>query len=994
MLRVWRPPRADRAALARVTGLARPLRGLTAVVVISMLVVGAMVLRPHRADAGPIDPRLRFQLVKTPHFTLYFHQGEESIARRLADLVEGVRTEVGESMRTEPPAHTHVILADQTEYANGWASPLPRDTVFLNAAAPSGAEFIGNTDDWLRVVFTHEFTHIVHLDRSGGWARAARAMLGRSPYVFPNLTLPQWAIEGIATWHESALSGGGRASADDFRSIELVAAGAGRPLLLDRSNGGLVAWPGGNAGYATGLGFHEYLAHRFGAETLARLADSTSRRLPYLGVGAFKAVYGQSLGSLWANYNAELSRRARATPAAVPSAVRVTGPSSAVVTGPRFMPRACDRCADEILYSLQGADGFPTLRVTGADGTHDRTLALRNLGATAGVSAEAIVFDQQERHRNAGLYADLYILDRRTGVQRRLSSAARLQDPDLSPDGRLVIATRQAGDRRELVLVPLGDGHHTIDVSEIETLASDPSVSFSAPRWSPDGTRIAVERRRVGALPSVLVLEAATRSVLAELAAVDARIVTPTWRPDGRAVVAAADFERTPFDIYEFDLDGERGIRRLTTTAGALWPDVRADGQLLAFAGYTDVGFALFTAPYLPGTSRLPAVSSGSSAVPRATTPVADSPVSRSSGYSPLGTIAPTSWSPVVFDAGDGLRAGGLVTGSDVLGRHAYSVDASMAVQARAVSRAPRRAALDWSASYAYTRWVPTLFASASRQTQTAVVASSNTGETSTIALIEDQVQAGIVVPIARVRRQTSVLASVLRSDNRYLFADRDRTVRLASARIAVAHSTARRYGYSISREHGFAIGGTAEVSSRALGSEADATTGTVDARGFLPGFGLHHVVAVRAGAGVSTGDALARQRFRLGSTAAASSVVDFGSNALGLLRGDSGHQATGSRITTGAIEYRFPLWRVERGHGTWPLFIKMLHAAAFVDVGRVGGITAAPRAWHRSEGGELSVDGVAGYAAPFTLSVGVASVHVGGARRGAAAFLRLGHSF
>ena len=78
--------------------------------------------------------------------------------------------------------------------------------IVVTAVWPAGSEFIGNVDDWLRYVFTHEFTHIVHLDRSIGWARLLRGIFGRTAIAFPNLFLPAWQIEGLATYEESALA--------------------------------------------------------------------------------------------------------------------------------------------------------------------------------------------------------------------------------------------------------------------------------------------------------------------------------------------------------------------------------------------------------------------------------------------------------------------------------------------------------------------------------------------------------------------------------------------------------------------------------------------------------------------------------------------------------------------------------------------------------------------------------------------------------------------
>src|SRR5207245_4968412 len=123
---------------------------------------------------------------------------------------------------------THVVLVDQTELASGSATSVPRDTIVVTATWPAGSEFIGRTDDWLRLVFTHEFTHIVHLDRSEGWARAVRAVFGRTPLAFPNLFLPTWQIEGLATYEESLITGEGRLHAGDFRAIVREAARSGQ----------------------------------------------------------------------------------------------------------------------------------------------------------------------------------------------------------------------------------------------------------------------------------------------------------------------------------------------------------------------------------------------------------------------------------------------------------------------------------------------------------------------------------------------------------------------------------------------------------------------------------------------------------------------------------------------------------------------------------------------------------------------------------------------
>ena len=168
------------------------------------------------------DPAYRFRTLSTEHFIVYFHQGEDRLAARLAAIAEETWQKLRVPLGQMPPALTHVVLVDQTELANGSATPLPYDTIVVTAVWPAGWEFTGNTDDWLRLAFTHEFTHIVHLDPSEGWASVARSIFGRAPYAFPNLFLPTWQIEGIATYEESAITGEGseRASSSPRRISE------------------------------------------------------------------------------------------------------------------------------------------------------------------------------------------------------------------------------------------------------------------------------------------------------------------------------------------------------------------------------------------------------------------------------------------------------------------------------------------------------------------------------------------------------------------------------------------------------------------------------------------------------------------------------------------------------------------------------------------------------------------------------------------------------
>ena len=938
--------------------------------------------------ASRFDPALRFRVLTTDHFVIHFDRGEERAARRLAAIAEETWRALQRPLGVVPPRLTHVVLADQTEFANGYATPLPYDTIVVYTVWPSGSEFV--FDDWLRLAFTHEFTHIVHLDRSEGWARIARGIFGRTPYAFPNLYLPPWQIEGLATYEESAITGEGRVHAGDFRAIVGEAARAHALEPLDRVNGGLTDWPASSAPYAYGADFHEYLVDRFGTEKLAALAAATARRFPYTSTRAFRYVYGEPLGDLWRDYEAR-RESAPAAPAADSGVVRVTRDGFSV-NGPRFDRFACAGCAPAIFYAASNPRGFPSLLRVALDGSAPRRIATRYLGSTSAIGRDVIYFDQIERRRNVGFYSDLYALSRAGGRVRALTSNARLRDPDLAPDGHALAATQEKPGQRDLVVVRLNAGGG--DQLSIAVLAGGPDVYFDAPRWSPDGRSIAVVRHRLGAMPEIVIIDAAGGGQRVVAGEERTRFATPAWRPDGAALVVAAARGDETFNLFEVAADGSTRRQLTHTTGGALWPDVSPDGETIAFAGYTTAGYDVFTMPY-PRAGPADGVGPGSDPGRPGVGPGSDPGLAPIRGYNPLPTLTPTSWSPIVTAATDQVRVGTALSGVDVLGYHAYTATATWLVSAPAGAATPA-ATPDWSIAYAYDRWRPTFFAAAASTTSFFAGPATDSGAPSAATRRERTVEAGVLLPFLHTRVSHAALLSVLRSSNEYTLPASTLTRDLTPLRAAWETTTAKSYGYSISREDGVFAGATAEIVRRALASFADATTLTADVRAYLPGARAHDVIALRASGGSSAGDPTVGRTFLLGGSAADRGAIAFDSRASSLLRGFADATLAGSRVALANAEYRFPIARPQRGVGTWPVFLHTISGAAFVDAGNAWTRTFRASAIKTSIGAELSSALVLGYATPVTVAVGAAWGHdgAGAIADRATAYVRVGKAF
>ena len=82
--------------------------------------------RPAASAASLFDPALRFRALPTEHFVIYFHQGEDRAGaaagghrrRHLARPRAAARPDAA-------AAGLRIVLADQTELFNGYATPVP-----------------------------------------------------------------------------------------------------------------------------------------------------------------------------------------------------------------------------------------------------------------------------------------------------------------------------------------------------------------------------------------------------------------------------------------------------------------------------------------------------------------------------------------------------------------------------------------------------------------------------------------------------------------------------------------------------------------------------------------------------------------------------------------------------------------------------------------------------------------------------------------------------
>ncbi|MDQ3522371.1 MAG: hypothetical protein M3434_08560, partial [Gemmatimonadota bacterium] len=628
------------------------------------LVLGLLALAtPARAQLPPGEPWRTFD---TPHFRVHFTPELEPAARRAAHHAENAHRDLSAEFVPAPRRRIDLVVSNHVDFANGYATPFPTNRIVVFTHPPTDEPSLAFFDDWLELVVTHELVHIFHLDHVGGIWSPLRRVFGRSPLLFPQAyNNPQWVTEGLATYWESRLTGAGRVRGTYFDMVLRTAALEDEFFPIDRVTGVPARWPGGYSVYIYGSHFFNHLAERYGRERVNDYVRRLGRRLlPYQADREARNAFGVSFSREWPAWRDSL-RAVYGAEADSLRAIGLTEPEVLTESGfraayPRYGPGGVG-----IVYAASTGREPTQTRVIWANG-QQRTLGERNtVGPTSWLGDGALLVSQLERRDPYRVHADLYQL-RTDGTQTRLTRDARISEASVHRDGRRAVALQNAAATNALVLVDLRGG------AVRPLVQPSAGVHWSAPRWSPQGDRIAAGRWRQGGFFDIVVLDS-TGTLVREITRDRAVDDTPAWSPDGRYVVWSSDRTGIP-NLFAHDLQLGRTFQVTNLLTGAFQPDVSPDGRWIAFSYYQADGFHIARIPWNPPQWRpAPPLRPEIAAAPTDTVAPTGPVGGATRPYSPLPSLPPAGWTPVV--TGDtilGLGIGALVFGQDVIGKHAY----------------------------------------------------------------------------------------------------------------------------------------------------------------------------------------------------------------------------------------------------------------------------------------------------------------------------------
>src|ERR1700748_2866564 len=86
--------------------------------------------------AAAMDPRFVWRTLDTPHFEIHYHQGMYRYAQKIARMAEESHRKLHPLLAHEPAVRTQIVVQDDTDFANGNATPLLYPQIHAFAAPP------------------------------------------------------------------------------------------------------------------------------------------------------------------------------------------------------------------------------------------------------------------------------------------------------------------------------------------------------------------------------------------------------------------------------------------------------------------------------------------------------------------------------------------------------------------------------------------------------------------------------------------------------------------------------------------------------------------------------------------------------------------------------------------------------------------------------------------------------------------------------------------
>jgi len=545
-------------------------------------------------------PELKWRSFETAHFRVHYHEGTDWTAQRTAEIAETVYEPVTKFYNYEPDDKTDLIIKDVDDISNGAAYYY--DNKIEIWATPLDFPLRGN-HDWLRDVLTHEFTHIVSLQKSMKYTRNLPAFYFQvlayekekrddvvhgypnviASYPIPGMVIPMWLAEGMAQF---MFPGTTNDLWDSHRDMLLRDRAIHDKILsFDRMGTFGKRGIGNESVYNQGYAFSRYLTERFGEQTLPKIAEFLSSPVNFSSASAIKKATGVSGEQIHRDWVKDIKDK-YSNRLSVIQQNEISGEILISDGTTQFYP---EFAGDSLLYYLsnKGMDYYSQTSLYSYDlRTKKSRLIQPKVRSKIALSPDGKVFyysKSSKPNRNGSVFYDIYSYDLEKRKEKQITKSVLAYNPAVTPDGKQLVYITGRDGTSNLILLELQTGE-----TRALTNFTDGEEIFSA-MWSPDGKLLAFDFATAHGR-DISIIDIATDSLVSfESEPYDTR--SPCFSPDGQWIYFASD-QTGIFNIYRRSLTSGQTELLTNVPGGAFMPVVNMNGELV-YSLFDDSAFKI-----------------------------------------------------------------------------------------------------------------------------------------------------------------------------------------------------------------------------------------------------------------------------------------------------------------------------------------------------------------------------------------------------------------
>jgi hypothetical protein len=539
---------------------------------------------------------LKWYTVTTPHFNVLFPKGFDQQALRVANTLEFIHDPEAASMGSKAKPIS-VLLQNQSALSNAFVTLSPRRSEFYTMP-PQNYNFLG-TNDWLSLLASHEYRHVVQYQQSiVGFNKAVYYLLGQNALSLTAFAAaPQWFWEGDAVATETAFTKSGRGRIPNFGLLFRTNMLEGRSFNYQKQY--LRSYKHNIPDHYV-LGYHmiTYLRNKTNdPEVWNKIATRawTYPFIPFTFSRSIKKETGLNINQLYRQMADSLTHE------------WTTQVKTIDVTDFELITKRNNETYTDYLYPQVQDDGSVIAVKTGI-GDIATIVRLRggqviqkfitgpfNDGGMLSIAGQKVVWNEYryEPRWRVKNYSIVKALDFAGNENKDLSKHSRYAGAAISPDGSKVVTIESSNDYIVKMLV--------LDYNTGAIVKEFPSTNnnlLQMPRWSPDGKSIVVVRLTKDG-KKISKYDFASGTMTDVFDAGNENVGHPVFSADNKYI-----FYNSPFtgidNIYALELSSGDRYQVTSSTYGAYNPSLAPKGDWIYYNDQGRNGMEIVRAPFDP----------------------------------------------------------------------------------------------------------------------------------------------------------------------------------------------------------------------------------------------------------------------------------------------------------------------------------------------------------------------------------------------------------